>query len=79
VPYADVGPVKVLEGLSDEQALFLSDIFPTGYMAADFCNLKGGETVATTRVIRTCYGATSRRPARNFSKPMSATRTIRPS
>jgi threonine dehydrogenase-like Zn-dependent dehydrogenase len=46
VPFADVGPIKVPQGLSDEQVLFLSDIFPTGYMAADFCNLKGGETVA---------------------------------
>ena len=46
VPYADVGPIKVPPGLSDDQVLFLSDIFPTGYMAADFCNLKGGETVA---------------------------------
>jgi threonine dehydrogenase-like Zn-dependent dehydrogenase len=46
IPYADVGPIKVPEGLSDEQVLFLSDIFPTGYMAADFCGLKGGETVA---------------------------------
>jgi threonine dehydrogenase-like Zn-dependent dehydrogenase len=46
VPYADVGPIKVPDNLSDEQALFLSDIFPTGYMAAEFCNLKGGETVA---------------------------------
>lgn len=46
VPYADVGPIKVPDHLTDEQVLFLSDIFPTGYMAADFCNLKGGETVA---------------------------------
>ena len=46
VPYADVGPIKVPGNLSDEQVLFLSDIFPTGSMAADFCNLKGGETVA---------------------------------
>jgi threonine dehydrogenase-like Zn-dependent dehydrogenase len=46
VPYADVGPIRVPASLSDEQVLFLSDIFPTGYMAADFCNLKGGETVA---------------------------------
>ena len=46
VPYADVGPIKVPEGLTDDQVLFLSDIFPTGYMAADFCNLQGGETVA---------------------------------
>src|SRR5260370_16250056 len=46
VPYADVGPIKVPLGMSDEQVLFLSDIFPTGFMAADFCNLKGGETVA---------------------------------
>jgi threonine dehydrogenase-like Zn-dependent dehydrogenase len=46
VPYADVGALKVPDVLSDEQVLFLSDIFPTGYMAADFCNIKGGETLA---------------------------------
>lgn len=46
VPYADVGPIKVPNGMSDDQALFLSDIFPTGYMAAEFCNIKGGETIA---------------------------------
>ena len=46
VPFADIGPIKVPEGLSDEQVLFLSDIFPTGYMGAEFCNLKGGEVVA---------------------------------
>jgi len=46
VPYADVGPIKVPNHLSDEQVLFLSDIFPTGYMGAEFCDLKGGETVA---------------------------------
>jgi threonine dehydrogenase-like Zn-dependent dehydrogenase len=46
VPYADVGPIKVPDGMPDEQVLFLSDIFPTGYMAADFCDIKGGETIA---------------------------------
>jgi threonine dehydrogenase-like Zn-dependent dehydrogenase len=46
VPFADVGPIKVPEGLSDEQVLFLSDIFPTGYMAADFCNIQRGDTIA---------------------------------
>jgi threonine dehydrogenase-like Zn-dependent dehydrogenase len=46
VPYADVGPIKVPNGLSDEQVLFLSDIFPTGYMAADFCDIKPGDTIA---------------------------------
>jgi threonine dehydrogenase-like Zn-dependent dehydrogenase len=46
VPYADVGPIKVPEGMTDEQALFLSDIFPTGYMAADFCNIQPGDTIA---------------------------------
>jgi len=46
VPYADVGPIKVPEGLTDEQVLFLSDIFPTGYMAAENCNIQPGETVA---------------------------------
>jgi threonine dehydrogenase-like Zn-dependent dehydrogenase len=46
VPFADVGPVKVPNGLSDDQVLFLSDIFPTGYMAADFCNIQDGDTIA---------------------------------
>jgi len=45
VPYADVGPIKVPEGLSDEQVLFLSDIFPTGYMAAENANIARGDTV----------------------------------
>ncbi|MCU7494875.1 MAG: glutathione-dependent formaldehyde dehydrogenase [Ignavibacteria bacterium] len=46
VPYADVGPIKIESALTDEQVLFLSDIFPTGYMAAENCELAGGETVA---------------------------------
>src|SRR3569833_4248511 len=46
VPFADVGPMKVPSGLTDEQVLFLSDIYPTGYMAAEFCDIKGGETIA---------------------------------
>jgi threonine dehydrogenase-like Zn-dependent dehydrogenase len=46
VPFADVGPAKVPAGLNDEQVLFLSDIFPTGYMAADFCNIQDGDTIA---------------------------------
>ena len=46
VPFADVGPMKVPEGLTDEQVLFLSDIFPTGYMAAEFCDIEEGDTIA---------------------------------
>src|SRR3954464_12242528 len=46
VPFADVGPIKVPEGLTDDQVLFLSDIFPTGYMAAEFCNIQQGDTIA---------------------------------
>ena len=46
VPFGDVGPVKVPEALSDEQALFLSDILPTGYMAAENCDIHPGDTVA---------------------------------
>jgi len=45
VPYADVGPIKVPDGLTDEQVLFLSDIFPTGYMAAENCDIQPGDTV----------------------------------
>jgi threonine dehydrogenase-like Zn-dependent dehydrogenase len=46
VPFADVGPLKVPDGLTDEQALFLSDIFPTGYMGAEMCDIKPGDTIA---------------------------------
>lgn len=45
VPFADVGPLQV-NGLPDEQVLFLSDIFPTGYMAADLCDIKPGQVIA---------------------------------
>jgi threonine dehydrogenase-like Zn-dependent dehydrogenase len=46
VPFADAGAFKVPNGMTDEQALFLSDIFPTGYMAAEFCDIKPGQTIA---------------------------------
>lgn len=46
VPYADVGPIKVPAGIPDEQVLFLSDIFPTGYMAAENAQIEEGDTVA---------------------------------
>jgi threonine dehydrogenase-like Zn-dependent dehydrogenase len=46
VPFADVGTIKVPEGMSDEQVLFLSDIFPTGYMGAEMCDIKPGDTIA---------------------------------
>jgi threonine dehydrogenase-like Zn-dependent dehydrogenase len=46
VPFADVGPVKIPEHLDDEQVLFLTDIFPTGYMAAENCDIRPGDTIA---------------------------------
>lgn len=46
VPFADVGAIKVPDHLSDEQVLFLSDIFPTGWMGAEMCNIKPGDTIA---------------------------------
>jgi len=46
VPFADVGPLKIPPGLSDEQVLFLGDIYPTGYMAAENCSIQPGDTVA---------------------------------
>jgi threonine dehydrogenase-like Zn-dependent dehydrogenase len=46
VPYADVGPFKVDSGLGDEQVLFLTDIFPTGYQAAENCDIEDGDVVA---------------------------------
>ena len=46
VPFADVGPIKVPEDLTDDQVLFLSDILPTGYMAAEMCGIRPGDMVA---------------------------------
>jgi len=46
VPFADVGPLKIENELSDEQVLFLSDILPTGYMGAEMCDIRPGDTVA---------------------------------
>ena len=46
VPYADVNPLKIENGLTDEQVLSLADIFPTGYFGAENCNIQRGDTVA---------------------------------
>jgi threonine dehydrogenase-like Zn-dependent dehydrogenase len=46
VPFADVGPLKIPAGIPDEKVLFLSDIYPTGYMGADMCNIQRGDTIA---------------------------------
>jgi threonine dehydrogenase-like Zn-dependent dehydrogenase len=46
VPFADVGPLKIESDLRDEQVLFLSDILPTGYMAAEMCDIRPGDVVA---------------------------------
>src|SRR5918992_292341 len=46
VPFADVGPIKIPNGLPDEKVLFLSDILPTGWMAAEQCHIEPGDTIA---------------------------------
>jgi threonine dehydrogenase-like Zn-dependent dehydrogenase len=46
VPFADVGPLKIENGFTDQQVLFLSDVFPTGYMGAELCDIKPGDVVA---------------------------------
>ena len=46
VPFADVGPLRIPAGIPDEKVVFLSDIFPTGYMGAENCNIRPGDTVA---------------------------------
>ncbi len=46
VPFADVGPLKIPDGMPDEQVLFLSDIFPTGYMGAEMCDIAPGDVIA---------------------------------
>jgi threonine dehydrogenase-like Zn-dependent dehydrogenase len=46
VPFADVGPIKIENGVPDEAVLFLSDVFPTGYMGAEFCEITRGDVIA---------------------------------
>jgi len=46
VPFADVGPLKIPQGIPDDKVVFLSDIFPTGYFGAVNCDIKRGDTVA---------------------------------
>jgi threonine dehydrogenase-like Zn-dependent dehydrogenase len=46
VPFADVGPIKIESDLEDEQVLFLSDVFPTGWMGAELCDIKPGDIIA---------------------------------
>ncbi|HEY0541333.1 MAG TPA: zinc-dependent alcohol dehydrogenase [Actinoallomurus sp.] len=46
VPFADVGPIKIEDDLTDEQVLFLSDIFPTGWMGAEMCDITPGDVIA---------------------------------
>jgi threonine dehydrogenase-like Zn-dependent dehydrogenase len=46
VPFADVGPIKVEDGIPDDQALLLSDILPTGYMGAEMCDIQPGDVIA---------------------------------
>src|SRR5687767_7032125 len=46
IPFADIGPIKVPDGVPDEKLLFLSDVFPTGYMAAENCEIERGDTIA---------------------------------
>jgi len=46
VPFADVGPIKIPQGVPDDRVLFLSDIFPTAYMGAELCDIEPGDVVA---------------------------------
>lgn len=46
IPFADVGPIKIPDGLEDDKVVFLSDIYPTGYQAAENCNIQPGDTIA---------------------------------
>jgi threonine dehydrogenase-like Zn-dependent dehydrogenase len=62
VPFADVGPIKIPDGIPDEKVVFLSDIFPIGYMRAENCNIRQGDTVAVWGcgpvaqfAIRSCF------------------------
>jgi threonine dehydrogenase-like Zn-dependent dehydrogenase len=75
VPFADVGPMKVPSHLSDEQVLFLTDIFPTGYMGAELCDITEGDTIAVWgagpgRPVRRRERLPARRPPRHRHRPL---------
>ena len=66
VPYADVGPIKISNGLSDEQALFLSDIFPTGYIGRPLRTLSRRGSLDATTLCFLGVGTTFASPSDNF-------------
>jgi threonine dehydrogenase-like Zn-dependent dehydrogenase len=77
VPYGDVGPLKVPESITDEQALFLSDLLPTGYMATENCGIKRGirspcgavALLASSRSrVRSCWEQAASLPSIVFPK-----------
>ena len=75
VPFGDVGPLKIENGLPDEKVLFLSDILPTGYMAAEQCNIKPGDTIAVwgcgpVGTVRDSQRVPARRRARDRHRPL---------
>ena len=74
VPFADVGPLKVPDGMTDEQVLFLSDIFPTGYMGAEMCDIKPGD-VDRGLGLR-ARSASSPSPAPSCSAPSGSSPSI---
>jgi threonine dehydrogenase-like Zn-dependent dehydrogenase len=67
LPFADVGPIKVQDELTDEQVLFLSDIFPTGYMAA--------ETATSNRAIQSPSGVVGRLVSSRSKAPICLARS----
>ena len=66
VPMADVAAMKAPDGMTDEELLFLTDIFPTGYQAAEQAGIKGGEIVASAKVLAPSASSRSR-PCRSAS------------
>ena len=75
VPFADVGPIKIDSGLDDEQVLFFSDIFPTGWMGAEMCDIKPGDIIAVWgagpgRAVRDRQRVPARRRARDRDRPL---------
>jgi len=68
VPFADVGPLKIPDGIPDEKVLFLSDILPTGYMAAENCEIKRGDTIAVWLRARRADGDQERVAARRRAR-----------
>jgi hypothetical protein len=73
VPYADIGPIVIPDGIEYDRVLFLSDILPTGWIAAENCAVESGDTIASAGAGRSAFHNSECVPARRGASLQSIT------